>query len=74
MGMVELGMMPCLVGDFNAHVGVTELCKEECFGKFGWGTRNREGQDDRVGGAGGEEWDGHSWFILSKAGKPQYYR
>ena len=27
----------------------------------------------RVDRAGGEEWDGHSWFILSKVGKPRDY-
>ena len=67
MGMVELGMMPCLVGDFNVHVGVAEPGEEECFGKFGQGMRNRECR------AGGEEWDGQSWFMLSKVGKPQDY-
>ena len=27
------------------HVGVAELGEEECVGKFGWGTRNREDQE-----------------------------
>ena len=25
--------------------GVAELGEEECFGKFGWGMRNRQGQE-----------------------------
>ena len=45
MGMVELDMMLCIAGDFNVHVGVAELSEEECVGKFGWGTRNRECQE-----------------------------
>ena len=27
------------------HVGVAELGEEKYFGQFGWGTRNREGQE-----------------------------
>ena len=42
MGMVELKVMLCIDGDFTAHVGVAEPSEEECVGKFGWGTRNRE--------------------------------
>ena len=44
MEIVELDVMLCIMGDFNVHVGVVELGEEECFGKFGWGMRNREGQ------------------------------
>ena len=45
MGLVEVGTMLCVVGDFNAHVGVAETGDEESIGRYGWGTRNREGQD-----------------------------
>ena len=31
--------------DFNAHIGVVEPGDEESLGRFGWGTRNREGQE-----------------------------
>ena len=44
MGMVELEVKLSLAGDFNAHAGVAEPGEEECVGKFGWETRNREGQ------------------------------
>ena len=67
MGVVELDVMLCIAREFNVHVKVAELGEDECLGKFGWGMRKRESR------AGGEEWDGHSWFILSKAGKPQDY-
>ena len=30
-------------GDFNTHTGVFEPGDEESIGRFGWGTRNREG-------------------------------
>jgi len=43
MGMVELDVMLCIVGDFNVHVGVAELGEEKFVGKCGCGTRNREG-------------------------------
>ena len=43
MGMVELEVMLCIAGDFNMRV--VELGEEECVGKFGWGTRNREGRE-----------------------------
>ena len=33
MGMVELEVMLCIVGDFNAHVGVAEPGEEECVRK-----------------------------------------
>ena len=46
MGLVEVGTMLCVAGDFNAHVGVAETGDEEsCIGRYGWGTRNRGGQD-----------------------------
>ena len=45
MGLVEVGTMLCVAGDFNAHVGVAETGDEESIGRYGWGTRNREGQD-----------------------------
>jgi len=45
MGMVELEVRLCIAGDFITHVGVAKLGEEEHFGKFGWGTRKREGQE-----------------------------
>ena len=42
MGMVELEVMLCIAGDFNAHLGVAELGELECVGTFVWGMRNRE--------------------------------
>ena len=45
MGMVELEVMLCIARDFNMHVGVADPCEEECVGKFGRGTRNREGHE-----------------------------
>jgi len=45
MRMVQLEVMLCIAGDFNEHVGVAEPGEEECVGKFGWETRNREGQE-----------------------------
>ena len=44
IGMVELETLLCIAGDFNAHIGETEPGEEENVGKFGCGTRNREGQ------------------------------
>ena len=44
IGTVELETLLCIAGDFNAHIGETEPGEEENVGKFGWGTRNREGQ------------------------------
>ena len=38
MGLVELGVMLCIAGDFNAPV------KEESGGRYGWRARNREGR------------------------------
>ena len=43
-GLVELEMMLCIAGDFNAHVGVVEPGEEESVGRYGWGARNRKGQ------------------------------
>ena len=37
--------MLCVAGDFNVHIGVVEPEDEESIGRFGWGTRNREGRD-----------------------------
>ena len=45
MGMVDLEVMLCIAGDFNVHMGVAESGEEEYFSKFGWGMRNREGQE-----------------------------
>ena len=42
--MVELETRLCIAGDANAHIGETEPGEEENIGKYGWGTRNREGQ------------------------------
>ena len=44
MGLVELEVMLCIAGDFNAHVGVVEPGEEEIVGRYGWGARNREGR------------------------------
>ena len=45
MGWVDVGTMLCMVGYFNAQVGVAEIGDEESIGRYGWGTRNREGQE-----------------------------
>ena len=37
--------MLCVAGDFNAHIGVVEPGDEESIGRFGRGTRNREGRE-----------------------------
>ena len=37
--------MLCVAGNFNAHIGVVEPGDEESIGRFGWGTRNREGRE-----------------------------
>ena len=37
--------MLCVASDFNAHIGVGEPGDEESMGRFGWGTRNREGRE-----------------------------
>ena len=44
MGLVELEVMLCIAGDFNAHVGVVEPGEEESVGRYGWGARNKEGR------------------------------
>ena len=44
MGLVELEVMLCIVGDFNAHFGVVEPGEDESVGRCGWGARNREGR------------------------------
>ena len=44
IGMVELETQLCIAGDCNAQIGETEPGEEENVGKYGWGTRNREGQ------------------------------
>ena len=38
---------------------------EESIGRFGWGTRNREGGDAE------EEWDGGRGHLLPEEGEPQ---
>ena len=42
MGLVELEVMLCTAGDFNAHVGVVESGEEESVDRYGWGARNTE--------------------------------
>ena len=42
MGLVEVGTMLCVAVDFNAQMA--ETGDEESIGRYGWGTRNREGQ------------------------------
>ena len=37
MGLVELEVMLCIAGDFNANVGVVEPGEEESVGRYGWG-------------------------------------
>ena len=37
--------MLCVAGDCNAHIGVVEPGDEESIGRFGLGTRNREGRE-----------------------------
>ena len=44
-GLSDGQTMPCVAGDFNAHIGVVEPGDEESIGRFGWGTRNREGRE-----------------------------
>ena len=36
--------MLCVAGDFNARIFVVEPGDEESIGRFGWGTRSREGR------------------------------
>ena len=35
MGFVELEVMLCIAGDFNAHVGVVEPGEEKIVGRYG---------------------------------------
>ena len=44
MGLVELKVMLCIAGDFNAHVGIVEPGEEESVGRYGWAARNRAGR------------------------------
>ena len=44
-GLSDGQTMLCVAADFNAHIGVVEPGGEESVGRFGWGTRNREGQE-----------------------------
>ena len=44
-GLSDGQTMLCAAGDFNAHIGVVKPGDEESIGRFGWGTRNREGQE-----------------------------
>ena len=44
-GLSDGQTMLCVAGDFNAHIGVVESRDEESIGRFGWGTRNREGRE-----------------------------
>ena len=44
-GLIDGQTMLCVAGDFNVHIGVVEPEDEESIGRFGWGTRNREGRD-----------------------------
>ena len=44
-GLSDGQTMLCVAGDFNAHIGAVEPGDEESIGRFGCGTRNREGQE-----------------------------
>ena len=44
-GLIDGQTLLCVAGDFNVHIGVVELGDEESIGRFGWGTRNREGRE-----------------------------
>ena len=44
-GLSDGQSMLCVAGDFNPHIGVVEPGEEESIGRFGWGTRNREGRE-----------------------------
>ena len=44
-GLSDGQTMLCVAGDINAHIGVVEQGDEESIGRFGWGTRNREGRE-----------------------------
>ena len=45
VGLSDGQTMMCVAGDFNAHIDVVEQGVEESIGRFGWGTRNREGRE-----------------------------
>ena len=62
--------MLCVAGDFNAHIGVVEPGDEESIGRFGWGTRNREGQELTSGDVE-EERVGGRRHVLPEEGEPQ---
>ena len=68
IGMVELETLLCIAGYFNAHIGETEPGEEANIGKFGWGTRNREGQ--AFGRAHCKKWLSIRRLILSETGEP----
>ena len=42
-GLSDRQTMLCVAGDYNAHIGVIEPWDEASIGRFGWGTKNREG-------------------------------
>ena len=44
-GLSDGHTMLCVAGDFNAHIGVVEPGDDESIGRFGQGTRNREGRE-----------------------------
>ena len=44
-GLSNSQTMLCIAGDFNAHLCVVEPGDKESIGRFGWGTRNREGRE-----------------------------
>ena len=44
-GLSDGQTMLCIAGYFNAHIGVIEPGDQESIGRFGWGTRNREGRE-----------------------------
>ena len=45
VGLSDGQTMLCVAGDFNTHIGVVDPRDEESIGRFGWGTRNREGRE-----------------------------
>ena len=69
IGMVELETLLCIAGDFNAHIGETEPGEQENVGKFGWGTRNREGQASS-GRAHSKTWLSIRRLFLPETGEP----
>ena len=44
MGLVELEVMLCIAGDYNAHIEVVKPGEEESVGRYEWRARNREGR------------------------------